>query len=381
MKRRTLLSRCASLAMALGAAVLLAACASGDARPKPTELSANPAIVSARLAWTSKIGPVNFPLDVKVEGDSISLASSDGTVLSLDARTGQDLWRGTIAKAQISAGVGSDGRLAAVVTRANDLVVLERGRELWREPLGALAFTPPLVAGARVFVLGADRSISAFDGRGGRKLWGFSPPSELPLALRQSGVLLPVGDTLVAGISGRLVGIDPTTGSPRWEAPITTARGANDIERLVDLVGHVSRQGDSVCARAFQAAIGCVDTARGKTVWSKPASGSEGLDGDAESVFGTESDGKVIAWRRSDGNPVWTSDRLKFRGLTTPLVIGRSVAIGDAQGFVHLLSKQDGSLLGRVATDGSAIAAAPVLVGNTLVVVTHNGGVFGFRPE
>lgn len=379
MKRLAPLLRRAALVAA--SVAVLVGCASGDSRPKPAELGPNPGIVGARLAWTSKVGPVHFPLQVQVEGNSIAVASSDGTLLALDAGTGRPLWQATLPKTQISAGVGSDGRLAAVVTRANDLVVLAQGREQWREPLGALAFTPPLVAGARVFVLGADRSINAFDGRGGRKLWGFSPPSELPLALQQSGVLLAVGDTLVAGISGRLVGVDPMTGSPRWEAPIASPRGANDIERLIDLVGRVSRQGNNVCARAFQAAVGCVDVALGKTIWTKPAAGFEGLDGDEQSVFGTESDGKVIAWRRSDGNVVWTSDRLKFRGLTTPLVIGRSVAIGDAQGYVHLLSRQDGSLLGRVATDGSAIAAAPVLAGNTLVVVTRNGGVFGFRPE
>ena len=244
-----------------------------------------------------------------------------------------------------------------------------------------MAFTSPLVAGARVFVATADRNVSAFDAQTGRRLWNYARPGEQILALRQSGVLLAVGDTLVAGMSGRLVGLDPQTGSVRWEAAVASPRGTNDIERLVDLVGSVSREGDVVCARAFQAAVGCVNAARGNVLWSKPANGSEGVHGDAQSVFGTESDGRVIAWRRSDGERSWTSERLRFRGLTAPLSIGRSVAVGDAQGFVHFLSRQDGSPMGRVATDGSAIAAAPVLVGNTLVVVTRNGGVFGFRPE
>ena len=359
---------------------VLAGCAGPD-KPKPADLGPNAALIDVRLAWSAKIGPVAFPLDIKVNANTVTLASSDGTVLAMDATTGQDLWRVQIAGAQIGAGAGSDGRYAAVVTRANDLVVMERGRETWRESLGVLAYTAPLVAGERVFVMTADRAVSAFDAQTGRKLWSYTRPGEQLLALRQSGVLLAVGDTLVAGISGRLVGLNPLNGTLRWEAPIATARGTNDVERLIDLVGRVSREGDVVCARAFQAAVGCVNTLRGTALWSKPAAGSEGVHGDGQFVFGSESDGKVIAWRRTDGERVWTSERLKYRGLTAPLVIGRSVAVGDAQGFVHLLSKQDGSPLGRVATDGSAIAAAPVLVGNTLVVVTRNGGVFGFRPE
>ncbi len=268
-----------------------------------------------------------------------------------------------------------------MVTRSNELVTLERGREIWREKLGALSFTAPLVAGERVFVMTADKVVSAYDARSGRRLWTYVRQGEFPLALRQGSVMLAVGDTLVVGISGRLVGLDPLQGVLRWEVPIATARGTNDVERLVDLVGRVSRDGDVVCARAFQTAIGCVDTTRGNLLWSKPASGAQGIHGDADFVFGTESDGKVIAWRRADGERAWTSERLRFRGLTAPLAIGRSVAVGDATGLVHFLSRQDGSLLTRLPTDGSPIVAAPAVVGNTLVVVTQNGGVFGFRPD
>lgn len=361
-------------------AVLLVACAGTD-KPKPTELSPNPALINARLAWSAKVGQITFPLDVKVNGNQITLASSDGSVETIDGTTGQQVWRAQIAGARIGAGAGSDGRYAAVVTLANDLVVLERGREAWREPLGVVAYTAPLVAGERVFVVTADRNVNAYDAASGRKLWSYARSGEQLLGLRQSGVMLAVGDTLVVGISGRLVGLNPLNGSVRWEVAVAMARGTNDVERLIDLVGRVSREGDVVCARAFQAAVGCVNAGRGTLLWTKPASGFEGVDGDGQFIYGTEADGKVIAWRRGNGDRAWTSERLKYRGLTAPLAVGRSVAIGDAQGFVHLLSKQDGSIMGRVATDGSAIVAAPVLVGNTLVVVTHNGGIFGFRPE
>ena len=248
------------------------------------------------------------------------------------------------------------------------------------EKLSAQAYTAPFVAGGRVFVLAADRTVNAFDGQTGRKLWAQQRPNE-PLVLRQSGVILAVGDTLVVGLAGRLAGLNPSNGIIRWEAPIASPRGINDVERLVDLVGRVSRDGDIVCARAFQASVGCVNTARGSLLWTKPANGSQGIHGDDRFLFGTESDGVVQAWRRSDGERAWASDALKYRNLTAPLVVGRSIAIGDYAGFVHLLSRDDGALLNRLATDGSAISAAPALAGNTLIVVTRNGGVYGFVPE
>jgi len=267
-----------------------------------------------------------------------------------------------------------------VVTTSNDLVVLSAGKELWRHRMPAQVYTAPLVAGARVFVLAADRSVTAFDGQTGRRLWSQQRPGE-PLVLRQAGVLMAVGDTLVAGLAGRLVGMNPVNGSARWDAPIATPRGTNDVERLVDLVSGVSRMGDVVCVRAFQASVGCVNAARGAVLWSKPANGAFGVGGDDARVYGTEADGRVVAFRRDNGERAWSSDRLQYRGLTAPLAVGRSVAIGDSTGFVHLLSREDGTPLNRLTTDGTAVAAQPVLAGGTLLVVTRGGGVFGYVPE
>jgi outer membrane assembly lipoprotein YfgL len=371
---------CGTLALA-GCSVLnsLPFFGSGSEKPKPTELGPNPALMSVRPAWTAQIGKVTMPLTVAVNGTTLTVASSDGTVAAIDGATGRDVWR-TSVKVPVAAGAGSDGKVAAVVTGTNEVVALSAGAEIWRQHLGAVSYTAPFVAGARVFVLTADRAVSAFDGKTGRKLWTQQRPGE-PLVLRQSGVMLAVGDTLVVGLAGRMVGLNPQNGSIRWESAIATPRGINDVERLVDLVGSVSRVGDVVCARAFQAAVGCVNAARGGVLWTKPANGAEGVSGDDKFVYGTESDGKVLAWRRETGDRGWVNERLRYRGLSAPLALGRSVITGDSMGIVHFLSREDGSLLNRVDTDGSPIAAAPVVAGNTLVVVTRNGGVFGFVPQ
>lgn len=359
--------------------LLLSACASGPGLPKPAELGPNPGLLGVRLAWTGKLGMVDFPLQIKVTGYTVALAGTDGTMVSLDSRSGVEFWRAN-AGAHISAGIGSDGRFAAVVTRENELVVVDAGQNQWKARLTSQVFTAPLVAGERVFVLGADRSLLAFDAKTGRKLWQQQRPGEA-LVLRQPSVLMAVGNTLVAGISGRLVGMNPLNGNVLWDAPLATPRGTNDIERLVDLLADVSREADVICARAFQAAVGCVDTRRGVVTWKKPAFGAVGLQGDDKYVFGVEGDGRMQAWRRADGESVWLSDRLRYRHLSAPLVLGRSVAIGDDVGQIHFMSRIDGSPLTRFATDGSAIAATPVAAAGTMVVVTRNGGVFGFQPD
>ena len=357
----------------------MVACSSTSERPKPKELSPVASLMGVRQAWNIRIGEVAFPLRVSSVGGTVTVAGSDGVLRGLDPRNGVEKWRLPVGEA-LSAGVGSDGIRSAVVTVSNQLVVVDTERELWRQRLGAQAYTSPLVAGGRVFVLTADRALSAFDGKSGRRLWSQQRPGE-PLVLRQAGVLLAVGDSLVVGQAGRLVGINPANGTVRWEAPIASPRGTNDVERLVDLVGDVSRVGDVVCARAFQSHVGCVNAVRGNLVWTQAANGAEGVHGDADRVIGSEADGRVIAWRRSDGQRLWSVDTLQYRSVTAPALLGRSIVVGDGNGMLHFMSREDGSALTRVNTDGSAVVSQPALVDGTLVAVTRSGGVYGFVPE
>ena len=365
----------------LGALVLagLAACSSGPKKPQPAELPPVAALMGTRVAWTAQIGPGTESMTPAVASGRVFVASTSGAVAALDGVTGQDVWRLNLGT-PIAAGVGSDGQTAAVVTRENQLVAMANGREVWRVRLPARAFTAPLVAGARVFVLSADRTVTAFDAKNGARLWTQTRTSE-PLVLSQSGALLAVGDTLVAGLSGRLVGLNPANGSVRWEAPVATSRGTNEVERLVDIVGPVSRIGDSVCARAYSAAVACVDASRGTVVWSRVAQGTTGVHGDDRLVFGADAEGRFQAWQRASGEPAWSIDRLKYRGLSAPVALGRVVAVGDNAGLVHLVSREDGSEMTRLSTDGSPIVVAPVLAGDALVVQTRNGGVYAWRPQ
>jgi hypothetical protein len=363
-----------TLALALG----LQACASKE-KPKPTALEPAPSLVKVTEQWRANVGATGLPLQAHVLRSQVLVASTQGDVAAFEARSGKEMWRASLATA-LSAGVGSDGETAAVVSRENQLIALRAGKEVWRQKMPSLTLTPPLVAGGRVFIQSADRTVSAFDASTGRSLW-VQKRSGDALVLGQPGILMAVGDTLVSGQSGRLLGLNPQNGATRWDASVAVGRGVNEVERLVDLVSGVSRVGDTLCLRAFQSAVACVDAQVGRTLWTKTASGSSGIAGNESTMFGAEADGKLIAWRKSDGEKLWSSEMLRFRGLSSPIFVAGSVVVGDFEGFLHFISPKDGALLARVPSDGSAIALAPVWVDETLVAVTTRGAVIGFRPE
>jgi len=368
-----------SVLAAVVVVVALAACASGPDKPKPKPLEPLTPQIAGRQVWSQRIDGAQFPLSVAVNAGVFTLAGNDGSVLALQADTGRELWRAAVG-GKLGAGVGSDGRFAAVVTRDGELVVIEAGRVVWRKPLGVRATTAPLVAGERVFILGTDRSVQAFDALDGQKLWSVQRPGD-PLTLALAGVISAFKDTLLVGQGARMAGLDPRDGSVRFEVAVASPRGTNEVERLADLVAPLARVGDMVCARSFQAAVGCINAERGSLNWTKVTGGTRGVAADDQYVFGADASDRLTAWRAASGEVAWTSDKLMHRSLSAPLIVGQAVVFGDADGTLHFLSRDKGDAMLRLPTDGSAILAAPVVSGSTMLVVTKAGGVFAFRPE
>lgn len=371
------LQRSAAVAAALGF-LLLTAC-SGPEKPKPAPLAGNPARVPVRVVWNNAKSLGEEAMDLKADGSNVLIATKAGRLVSLNAATGAENWRLDLGVG-MSSGLGGDASRLAVVTQGNALVVLEQGKEIWRTKMQAMVLSAPLVAGGRVFVLAGDRAISAFDAATGQRLWHQQRTGE-PLILGQAGLLMAVGDTLVVGLGGRLVGLNPQNGNTRWDVAVATVRGTNEVERLADIVAGSSRQGKAVCVRAFQAAVGCVDAASGRLLWSRSANGFTGLSGDAAVLVGTEADGRLRVWQRSSGEVLWSSENFRFRGLGAPAAWGQSMVFGDAEGFVHMVGLRDGSVLNRLATDGSAVALAPLVVGTNLVLVTQRGTVYALAYD
>lgn len=368
-----------AIVFGVAAAALVSGCASGPEKPKPTPLESFTPQMGGRVAWNQKIDGVQFPLAVAASPGVFTVAGNDGTVLALEADTGRELWKGSVG-AKLGAGVGSDGRFAAVITRDGELVTLEAGRVLWRKSLNMRVTTAPLVAGERVFVLGGDRSVQAFDAQDGSKLWAVQRPND-PLTLAQGGVIAAFKDTLLAGQGSKLAGFDPRNGDVRWEVVIGSPRGTNEVERLADLVAPIARQGDTVCVRSFQAAVGCVNAERGTLAWTKPVGGTDGVAADEQFVYGADASDRITVWKAANGEVAWQSEKLLYRGLGAPLVTPKALVFGDSEGVVHFLSRDKGETLMRVNTDGSAVVAAPVTMSGVVLAVTRNGGLWAIRPE
>jgi outer membrane protein assembly factor BamB len=179
-----------------------------------------------------------------------------------------------------------------------------------------------------------------------------------------------------------LLALALSNGGPRWEVAVGDPRGTTELERIADISGAPVVAGRDVCAVAYQGRVACFDAESGAPRWAKELSSDVGLGADERFVFAADERGAVNAFARDSGAGVWRNTMLANRRLSTPVSFGRAVAVGDGHGYIHFLSREDGALLARVATDGSAIvAAAPLVAGANAIFQTQAGTVVALAAE
>ena len=350
---------------------------SGEKIPDPPAVTAP---VAARQAWSLRVGPAGHGFAPVHAAGSVYAASSNGTVVRVDASSGQVLWRIEAGK-RLSSGVGSDGDTTVVAARDGSLMAFGGdGRPRWSVQLGAEAVTVPAVGMGMVVVRTSDNRITAFESDTGKRRWSFQRQNP-SLVLRQTASVTIAPDAVYAGLpGGRLVSLGIESGALRWEATVSQPRGATEIERIADVVGAPLLSGRDVCAASYQGRVGCFDAPSGRPGWSRDVSSSAGIDLDASLLAVVDDRDRLHAFSRS-GASLWRQEGLSRRGLSGPLSLGPVLVVGDSLGLVYLVSRADGAIAGRFTTDGSAIVSAPAAAGRIAAVQTSAGALVGISID
>jgi outer membrane protein assembly factor BamB len=338
--------------------------------------------MNVRSAWTFNVGKAgNALFNPALAGDSVFVAAADGTIARLDAGNGNPLWR-INAGVPLTAGVGADAGTVAVGAAGGVLLVYSAdGKQRWKAQASSEILGAPAVSQGMVIVRSIDNRIVAFDADSGVRRWQLQRTAPA-LALRSApGIAVDAQSAYVGMPGGRMVALALTNGGPRWEVAVGDPRGATELERIADVSGLPVLVGRVVCAVAYQGRIGCVDASSGTTRWAKEFSSEVGLGADDRNVYGADERGNVNAFTYDAGVSVWRNNTLANRRLTAPVAVGRALAVGDYQGYMHFLSREDGAILARTASDGSQVIGTPVVTGNTVIFQTQAGTVAALTAE
>ncbi|MES2534991.1 MAG: outer membrane protein assembly factor BamB [Pseudomonadota bacterium] len=351
-------------------------------RNPPAALVTFQPTMAVRSAWSAPIGSSGaYAFSPAAVNSSLFVAAADGSLARMEAATGRTLWR-INAGTPLTAGVGSDGNTVAVGGANGVLLAFDgEGKLRWKAQASSEILSAPAVAQGLVIVRSLDNQIAAYDAESGVRRW-FVQRTAPALTLRTApGIVISGQTAYVALPGGRMLALAITNGGPRWEVAVGDPRGTTELERIADVSGTPVVVGNDVCAVAYQGRVACFDAATGASRWAKEFSSTVGVGADQRFVFAADDRGNINAFAREGGASVWRNTQLANRRLSVPVSFGRAVVVGDGQGYIHFLSREEGAFLARVATDGSPFVGTPVVAGTNLIFQTQAGAVVALAAE
>ena len=376
--------RAARLAALAACAAALSGCGSFhpfglflDADKKPMPLVEFKATVTPRVVWSASVGKAgDFKFTPAVDGNRIFAAAADGTITVVDTGKGTVVAR-IDTQRKLSSGAGGTAETVIVGTIKGEVAAFDlSGKQKWVASVAGEVLAPVVVAGSHAIVRTADGRIFALALASGKREWVYQRPMP-SLLLRADTSVLVTPTNVVAGYpGGKLIALDLDDGKLTWEVTVSFPRGATELERVADVSGMPVVDGQRICAAAYQGKVGCFEIQSGNTLWTRDISSSQSLAVDDKSLYVTDDQENVHALDRENGASRWKQAKLLRRGLTAPVAVDGKVVVGDAFGYLHVLAKDDGAMIGRIALDGGAVRALVPADGG--LVVQTAGGTLAF---
>ena len=372
--------------MVIGLALALSGCStvsgwfgSGPAKAKPAELVEFKPTASLIEAWKGDTGDAAGHLFRPLANGDDVFAAGGSQVVRIAVPTGATVWKADTG-VKLSAGVGAGQGLVLAGSGKGDLLALDQasGQVRWNVTLSSEVTGQLLAVADSVIARTGDGRVHGLAVADGSRKWLYT--RNLPaLSLRGSGGMVVRDDVLYVGFpGGKLVALNAANGAQLWEATVALARGATELERVADVMGNPVVDERQVCAVAYQGRVACFDRRTGAPLWSRDTSSNSGLAMDERNVYVTDDKDAVTAYDKTSGRAGWRQDKLVRRQVTAPLALGAWVVVADGEGYVHVLSADDGSFVVRARVD-SSVRTAAVDIGPGFAVQTTKGSVVAFR--
>ena len=360
---------------------LLSACSTffdKDNTPTPTPLPIIKPEIIPKLRWSTHIGKGATGYDYlklapSVTETSVFTVSSTGTVTAINKFNGAKRWERNTGL-HISSSAGTGNGIIVIGGQHGEIWALQQsnGCQLWRTSIPGEVIATPAVQNGYVIIKAVDGYTRALSSRDGHEIWS-SQQIEPTLILRGSSApIIHEHQVIVGYANGNITKLNLDDGQPLWSQVAAIPEGAFAIQRMIDIDADPIIFDHRIYVATYQGRISSLDWISGRTIWTHDISSYTGMSATADSIYITDTRGLVWSFNTDNGFINWRQNKLEYRILSGPASMGDYVVVGDAQGYLHWLSKQDGHFVGR-ASLGSAIYAAPIINDGVLYVLTNKG--------
>lgn len=370
-------------AVVLTLAAVVVGCSSNSKKElPPAELPKFEEEVQLKKEWSRSIGDgqgETFNMLVPaVDGDVIYAADVEGVVMALDRFSGKVVWKDDL-ELPVSGAVGAGYGMVLLGTLKGEVIALDAtsGEEKWRARVTSEVLAPPATNGDVVIVQTQDDRLIALDADTGNQRWIYESTPAV-LTLRGTGAPIVTNRLAIAGLStGKVIALDTQRGLPVWEQRVAVPSGRSELDRVVDIDGGLLMSGGTLYVVTYQGRVAGLDVESGRVLWQREASSYVGVAQGFGSVYVSQASGTVEGIDERSSSALWSNDQLARRQLSAPEVFSSYVAVGDLEGYLHLLSQVDGRFVGRVRIDSDGLRARPLVVGEWLYAYGNGGELVG----
>ena len=344
----------------------------------PTELVEFEAVIEVDEKWDVSVGKGHeglvLGLKPTTDGEQIYAASFDGNVIAFDSNRGRKIWKNNYDLSFTSGPTFKDGILV-LGTNDGELIALDAltGEILWATTVSSEILAPVSIGDDKIFVRTVDGSLTALSKEDGAQQWLVN--HKVPrLSLRGTSTPVKFANAVLCGFDdGKVSAYDVSNGTLLWETMLTPAGGRTEIEKIMDIDAPMVILGNELYVGSYQGALGAMALESGDIIWVTEASIYAGIAADDNAVFVSEADGTVMALSRFTGREIWKKENLLYRNPTAPVIMDDSIVIGDLEGYLHWIDKTSGEIQERINIGRSKISNAPLVLNNSIYVLTDSG--------
>ena len=359
--------------------VLLVGCSSSEIKElAPAELGNIDYSVELDEVWSFGLGGLRehdaTRLQPAIDGDQLFVVDAAGDLYALDKTTGRENWKVELEK-NITGGVTAMDDRLVVGTGKSELLLLSQsdGQIIWNVELTEEILSLPQIADGLVIVQTTGGKLYGLELEDGARRWVYEVT--LP-ALTVRGTASPInqGEVSIAGFStGKIAVIDNEKGGLIWEKPVSLPKGKTELERVVDVDSTPLLKHDVIYAASYQGELTAFRLYTAKKVWSKSLSTLNDLSWGETQIFVTDVNSKVHAIDPSSGATTWTQNELHHRKLNAPTVWKDYVLVADFEGYIHIISRSNGQLVGREKTVSNPVGSQ-ILVSDEIIYLISDAG-------
>ncbi len=311
---------------------------------------------------------------------SLYAADFNGLLMAIDADSGRKQWE-IKTKLPFTGGPGISGNLLLMGTQDGEVFAFDAttGTQLWSATVTSEILAAPAESDGIVIVRCIDGRVFGLDADTGQRIWIYDHSVPLLTLRGNSPLLLRAGVVFVGYDGGQVVALKQNDGTLMWEQTLVTTEGRTELERLSDIDGQLVFIASDLLVSSYKNRMASLAADSGRLLWFKDISSATGVTVDRINLVVSDKDGNVWLLDRRNGAESWKHNQLLRRGLTRPVIYGSFVVVGDEDGYLHWINISDGQFAAREKVGGKGFSGPPLVVGNTLYVMTKKGKLIAFR--